>query len=144
MVKMKGIYTLTALTTRLNLQLHMHQVDHPVLHAHVFKQYRGYDWLHYIRHEKHLVCSLTISGTTTRDVMLVGLPPHVIYPLKQVETVRLLEGSVCLHFNPPVFDANACFSADDIDTSTFVAGKRSFLQNGDGKTTLLCTINRTL
>jgi hypothetical protein len=140
---MKGIYTLTALTTRLNLQLNIHRVDHPELHAHVFRQYRGYDWLHYIRHEKHLVCSLPISGTSTRDVMLVCLAPRVIYPLKQVETIRLLEGDVCLHFDPPIFDSNSRVSADDDDT-TFLVGKRAFLQNGKGHTTLLCMTNRTL
>lgn len=126
----KYIYTLSHL--RKPLSTH---IDIPTIHAEIFSQYKGYDWLHYTRFEKNLACPLPICSTSKRTVYLVFLTPNVIYPLRQVETVRILEGDII---------DNMGVERNDHNLNTFNVGKEYFLWNGEKPTSMLCMINHEI
>ena len=127
----KAIYTLEGLIKCLNLN-----IDKPNMHCQIFRCYKGYDWLHYIRHEKNLACSLQICGTDKRSLLLVGLAPNIVYPLRQIETIRILEGDIV---------DNMGKKRSDYNYDTFTIDKnQQFILNGKRETSILCMLNHII
>jgi hypothetical protein len=111
-------------------------MDTPAFHSYIFSRYKGYDWLHYIRYEPHVACSHLLGDTATRSVLLVGLTPFVVYPLRQIETVRVLDGSVRT--------VNNKYDVKRLDVKTVIIDNERFLWNGNGNTALLCMMNHSI
>ena len=124
-----SIYTLA----RLRKALSSH-IDIPSMHYHILKQYNGNDWLYHIRFEKQLICSLPVCShrDDKRILFLVGLAPNVIYPLKQIETIRILEGEVI---------DNMRVDRTGYKNNTFLVNKETLLFNSKSPTSMLCMMN---
>jgi hypothetical protein len=104
------------------------------MHYHILKQYNGNDWLYHIRFEKQLICSLPVCShrDDKRILFLVGLAPNVIYPLKQIETIRILEGEVI---------DNMRVDRTGYKNNTFLVNKETLLFNSKSPTSMLCMMN---
>ena len=127
-----SIYTLA----RLSKALSSH-IDIPSMHYQLLKRYTGNDWLYHIRFEKKLICSLPVCShrDEKRILFLVGLAPNVIYPLRQIETIRILDGEIRT-FTP---------NGNEVDNfgknTTFLVDKETLLFNGKSPTSMLCMMN---
>ena len=124
-----SIYTLARLRNALSSH-----IDIPSMHFHILKRYTGNDWLYHIRFEKQLICSLPVCShrDEKRILFLVGLAPNVIYPLRQIETVRILEGKVV---------DNIRVDRSGYKNNTFLVDKETVLFNGKSPTSMLCMMN---
>ena len=124
-----SIYTLARLRNALNSH-----IDIPSMHYQLLKRYTGNDWLYHIRFEKQLICSLPVCShrDEKRILFLVGLAPNVIYPLRQIETVRILEGKVV---------DNIRVDRSGYKNNTFLVDKETLLFNGKSPTSMLCMMN---
>jgi hypothetical protein len=131
-----SIYTLDRISKALNSQL-----DIPCIHYNILKRYAGIDWLERIRFEQHLICSLPICShrNDKRILFLVGLAPNVIYPLRQIETVRILDGEIRT-FAP---NREAVWSSKNNHKNTFLVDKESYLWSEKNPTAMLCMMNTT-
>jgi len=137
-----SIYTLA----RLRKALSSH-IDIPNTHFHILKQYNGNDWLYHIRFEKQLICSLPVCShrDEKRTLFLVGLAPNVIYPLRQIETIRILEGDVLDNMGKS-WSSERATSLRGVDrtgnkNNTFLVDKETLLFNGKSPTSMLCMMN---
>ena len=124
-----SIYTLARLRNALSSH-----IDIPSMHYQLLKRYTGNDWLYHIRFEKKLICSLPVCShrDEKRILFLVGLSPNVIYPLKQIETVRILEGEVVDNMSVQITSSK---------NNTFLVDKETLLFNGKSTTSMLCMMN---
>lgn len=124
-----SIYTLARLTNALSSH-----IDIPSMHYQLLKRYTGNDWLYHIRFEKQLICSLPVCShrDEKRILFLVGLAPNVIYPLRQIETVRILEGKVVDSIR---------VDRSGYKNNTFLVDKENVLFNGKSPTSMLCMMN---
>ena len=124
-----SIYTLAKLRKALSSH-----IDIPSMHYHILKQYSGNDWLYHIRFEQKLICSLPVCShrDEKRILFLVGLAPNVIYPLRQIETIRILEGEVL---------DNIRVDRTGYKNNTFLVDKETLLFNGKSPTSMLCMMN---
>lgn len=124
-----SIYTLARLRNALSSH-----IDIPSMHYQLLKRYTGNDWLYHIRFEKKLICSLPVCShrDEKRILFLVGLAPNVIYPLRQIETVRILEGKVVDSIR---------VDRSGYKNNTFLVDKETVLFNGKSPTSMLCMMN---
>ena len=129
-----SIYTLA----RLRKALSSH-IDIPSMHYHILKQYSGNDWLYHIRFEQKLICSLPVCShrDEKRILFLVGLAPNIIYPLRQIETIRILDGEI------RTFTPNGKEVDNFGKNSTFLVDKESYLWSDKDPVAMLCMMNNS-
>ena len=129
-----SIYTLARLRNALSSH-----IDIPSMHYHILKRYTGNDWLYHIRFEKQLICSLPVCShrDEKRILFLVGLAPNIIYPLRQIETIRILDGEI------RTFTPNGKEVDNFGKNSTFLVDKESYLWSDKDPVAMLCMMNNS-
>jgi hypothetical protein len=129
-----SIYTLARLRNALSSH-----IDIPSTHYQLLKRYTGNDWLYHIRFEKQLICSLPVCShrDEKRILFLVGLAPNIIYPLRQIETIRILDGEI------RTFTPNGKEVDNFGKNSTFLVDKESYLWSDKDPVAMLCMMNNS-